>query len=114
MSKNCKFRYILILFIAVILNIDTSCVRCGFNREKYRKESFKGIIIKSFRIEYNHDSPAVTIKENENEFDYVIDNYSDLYKFAEVGDSLIKLEDSLKITLIKKNGERKDFRFIYE
>lgn len=108
--------YILLLFLAgfvfiYLFNPDIE-KRCVKTLEKEREEEVKGIVIKKYYVKENmypyleirscYDS-AILKKSFHAEF-------SGIYDYAEIGDSIYKQEGSLKYTIVR-DTIAKNFKF---
>jgi len=92
-----------VLFLAIIVLLLTSCgFGYDFGRDETRAETYKGIITKKYRVLYNHNSLYYTIKVNDDTVRCDVGIWSDMYRYAKIGDSVIKKANELKIT-VKKN-----------
>ena len=72
---------------------------------------FKGVILKIYNDVDNHNMYTFKIKTSNSYFDGVADIFPDSWEYAEVGDSIIKLNGELNITIKKKNGDSKIFYY---
>ena len=72
---------------------------------------FKGVILKIYNDVDNHNMYTFKIKILNSYFDGVADIFPDSWGYAEVGDSILKLNGELSITIKKKNGDSKIFYY---
>lgn len=71
------------------------------SKDAYREmfdENFSGLIVKKYKDKHNHMSPTFKLKDSSQ-----IYGYSVLWEKAEIGDSLVKKENSRFIKILKKD-----------
>ncbi|WP_431243457.1 hypothetical protein ACQ9BO_02125 [Flavobacterium sp. P21] len=71
------------------------------SKDAYREmfdENFSGLIVKKYNDKHNHMSPTFKLKDSSQ-----IYGYSVLWEKAEIGDSLVKKENSRFIKILKKD-----------
>lgn len=89
-----------------------SCQRINeIHKREIKLQSFRGIIIKNFQDSSNHMVYTFIIKTDQSTFEYGAQDLQQIWKYAKVGDSIIKLTDSLKLTIKNESGTKS---FYYE
>lgn len=79
------------------------CIRI---RKKYVNKKYNGIINRKFKDKENHALPTLIIKEkNQRKIFGSFRDISGLYEYSQVGDSIIKEKESLKIKIIRDNKD---------
>lgn len=99
-----------LFFFAIILIFLTGC---DFRRDDRRAQSYKGIIIKKYRVLYNHNALYYTVKVNNDTVRCDVSDWLDMYRYAKIGDSVIKKANELKITVKKNDSTSKIFPYAY-
>lgn len=105
-----------LIIIGVILFIILAFVLPSVNNELVRrsivKSEYKGIILEIFNDIKYHNVTTFKIRTFQNQKEEKeADSYPDCWKYAEVGDSIIKEKDVSYITIKKKNGDDKIFYY---
>ena len=98
-----------IIFIIEIIIILSSCT-FGDKKRTYQ-ESYRGLIIKNYRDYHNHGMYTFDVKNNDYEFKVLSEAWPCSWEYAKVGDSVIKLPDTLILIIKKPNGEEKHFNY---
>lgn len=80
-------------------------------RNHIKEMCFKGVILRIYNDVDNHNMYTFKIKTINSNLDGVADIFPDSWSYAEVGDSIIKEKDELRITIKKKNGDSKIFYY---
>lgn len=70
-------------------------------RESIKSTEFEGVITNTFK-EFSHNANVFRINAQNTSFEFSPDLWPDIWKYAEIGDSIIKPKDTLMI-IIKKN-----------
>jgi hypothetical protein len=100
----------IILSFLIFTLLLSSCIEVN-RKEEFKRQNFKGVIVEVYQKPSDHYEYHFKIDENKIIFDYTSSFFPKSWEFVEVGDSIIKIEDSLKITIKKKNGDYKDFKY---
>ncbi len=97
-----------IILILVIL-LSFSCIRIDTAKKKMEKDSYHGSITNIFRKTWNHDMWTFMVKIGDIEIEKCAECWSHSWKYASVGDSIIKPPDTLMIIIKKPDGSSKEF-----
>ncbi len=85
---------------------------CRFDDEEAnRKWNFKGIIVKNYQNDNNHGMLTFDIVDNNHKFWVLSEKWPRCWEFADIGDSVIKLPDTLILIIKKPNGTVKEFDY---
>jgi len=101
-----NYRIISILFIIGIL------LSCSSRKEDTNNEII-GKVTKKY-VDYNNHGAMTIIYENSSkEFKYQIDEWisDDLWKYLQIGDSVIKPSGTLILRVKKEDGSYKDYEY---
>jgi len=99
-----------VLFFSIILIL---LIGCDFRRDDRRAQNYKGIITKKYRVIYNHNALYYTIKVKDDTVTCHATDWLDMYRYAKIGDSVIKKANELKITIKRNNSTSKTFPYAY-
>jgi len=102
------------------INIVFSIFLCIFTlscesviKEKLTKMSYRGVVTEIYRDPENHYAYTFSIRTSQNEFSTHADFYPKSWEWAEIGDSIIKEQGQLSVTIKKKDGECGVFYYQY-
>ena len=108
-----KLKYVIVLIYVVITvialsiwlgDIPNSAEQHNNFIESYRIESYSGIIKRKYVDKKQHGYKTIVIDENYIERSILLDyEKGGLYNYLQVGDSVIKKENSLKINVLRDN-----------
>jgi hypothetical protein len=99
MRKRYLFLYIILFFFA-----------CTNSKNEVKDASFRGVITDKYNNFKSHGQCMYNIYSKNNEdLCLYAEDFPKLWEFAEIGDSVIKIKDSLKIEIKKKNGMSRTF-----
>ncbi|MBD3182978.1 hypothetical protein GF312_11855 [Candidatus Poribacteria bacterium] len=102
--------YILIIIVAVFKAIHDQQSRTNQFKQWWLNESFRGSIHDKYIDEENHMNEALIISHDS---DTVLTGWktddSGLFDYCQIGDSIIKVENSLEVYIIKVDGSRRKF-----
>lgn len=98
-----------ILIFILLLGI-TSC--SGIHEKGVYKYNFRGVLKKSYNDPRNHMAFTFLLENNGEQFERLSEDFPRCWEYAEIGDSVIKLPDTL-IIIIKKKHEQKVFQYKY-
>jgi len=98
--------------ILLILNLIIILSSCTFgDKKRTRQESYRGLIIKNYRDYHNHGMYTFDVKTKDHKFKVLSEAWPRSWEYAKVGDSVIKLPDTLILIIKKPNGEAKYFNY---
>lgn len=97
------------IFFAYLIGL-LSC--SGIHRKGVYKYNFRGVLKKSYNDPDNHMAFTFLLENNGVEFERLSEDFPLCWEYTEVGDSVIKLKDTL-ILIIKKKDEQKVFHYQY-
>ena len=83
----------------------------GRTDKAVKKISYSGVITKIYRIPRQHDMRVFDIQTEYGETGITASNWWYSWKFASVGDSIIKPPDTLMIIIKKPTGESREFYY---
>jgi len=75
-------------------------------------DTFDGILIKNYRDSSNRMMLTFLLEKNGLKFKRLSEEFPRCWEYAEIGDSVIKMKDTL-ILIIKKKDEEKIFHYQY-
>lgn len=87
----------------------SSCSYVDKNTE--RKIYFEGNITNKFFDDKNHGSATFAIRTNNESFLVMATLYPNSWEYANIGDSIIKEQGKLYLTIIKKSGDSRMFPY---
>jgi hypothetical protein len=100
--RNLKYSHYILLCVFLSL---TSCYNC----KDYKEIEFKGKISNIYSTSMNHHQYTFQIQLPNGYLDFVGQDFPRSWEYAGIGDSIIKLKDSLKIEIKKPTDESKFF-----
>ena len=99
MRKKYLFLYIILFLFA-----------CKSSKDDVKDASFKGVINNKYNNYTTHGQWMFDVSsENDENSCLYAEAFPKSWEFAEIGDSVIKIKDSLKIEIKKKNGTSRTF-----
>ena len=102
-----RYRKILLFYLFIIF-----LYSCTFgDKERTYKKSYKGIIVKNYRDNNNHGMYTFNILNNSYKFEVLSEVWPRCWEYAEIGDSVIKLPDTLMLIVKKPDGREKHFNY---
>lgn len=84
----------------------------GIHKKGVYKYNFRGVLRKSYNDPRNHMAYTFLLENNGMKFERLSEDFPRCWEYAEIGDSVIKLQDTL-ILIIKKEHEQKEFHYHY-
>ncbi|MEA4976837.1 MAG: hypothetical protein VB046_13975 [Paludibacter sp.] len=100
------------ILVVLILNFLISSCTIVLNREGIRNTMYDGIVLKTYNDKSNRFLFTFLIKTSDNKkIEEIAEWYPYSWKYATVGDSIIKEKGELYIRIKKKNGDSKIFYF---
>lgn len=100
---NCQ-NYIILLLSIIVISFS-----CDNSRKLILDRDIKGTIINIYQDRNNHEVFTFSVKNNNNEQTFIADFYPNSWKYACIGDSIIKNRGESYITIKKNNGFFKIF-----
>lgn len=98
------------LYLIVLLSIFSCNIRYDGLREGIKAEAFNCIIIDVYQDRYNHNIWILkTDCDEEKEINGNV--WPRCWEYMEVGDSVIKMADTLLLTVKKTDGQMKEFYY---
>jgi len=102
-SKNFKIGFIITILIFHSCQID-------FGKDEIEKDIYTGIIIDKFQDKNDHYMWTLEIK-SDIKYNIIAERWNGLWQYAEIGDSVLKPENTLDLKIRKKNGITKIFKY---
>lgn len=109
MKNVIQFLIFAIIFLSIIICFLT--LINNLTKNNIKKDSYNGIIQKIYEDKNNHYSIVFWVKTADRSFNEISESFPYSWKYATVGDSIIKEKGELYIRIKKKNGDSKIFYF---
>ena len=101
-----------IILQSIIILVLLFFLSCTFGeKDATYKLKYKGVILKNYQDDNNHGMLTFDVKDNDIKFSVLSEKWSNCWEYAEVGDSVIKLPDTLILIIKKPNGKEKHFKY---
>lgn len=89
-----------------------SCTQFQLTRTYVYNLELKGTMLDKYVDKENHNTNKFFIEKFDNTTDtFYADDFSNLWTYAEIGDTIIKNAHSLELSIKKLNGENKVFNY---
>lgn len=96
--------YILTISILII-----SFISCNNNKNVILRVETCGVIVNIYQDKRNHEAFTFDVANNEGTQNFIAGFYPSSWKYASIGDSIIKRKGETFITIKKNEGEFKTF-----
>lgn len=111
-NKENQNHNIIILLAFFIICLCISPISNYFAHQRFKKTSYKGIIVLIYNDESNHNTTIFKINTSDNNLiEESSDSFYQSWEYAEIGDSILKEKGVSYIIIKKKNGDDRMFYF---
>ena len=100
-----------LLYYTVIAVSLVSCIRIDTGKNIEKKMSYRGVIREIYKDTRNHMATTFAIQTKTEDLEIDANVWPRSWEFAKVGDSVIKLADTLILTIKKNDTIEKQFKY---
>ena len=102
----------LIIILLILSTFFISCSGWNSHKKKVLIENVSGIVINKYIDHSDHGNRVAKYKNGTDTLECSLEGWEDgIWKYVQIGDSIIKPMDSLSIIVKKQDGSFKDFKY---